>query len=80
SSVLDNLGSGGPIHRIQRKANLHPTPSHKSSQCAWELEWSNGSKMDSEVVDDDKHSTASVQGNAPTTNAASTLALPVEPL
>nr|GEU89447.1 hypothetical protein [Tanacetum cinerariifolium] len=45
SSVLDNLGSCGPIHRIQRKANLHPTPSLKSSQPARELEGSNGSKM-----------------------------------
>nr|GFC77727.1 hypothetical protein [Tanacetum cinerariifolium] len=34
-----------PIHRIQRKANLHLTPSLKSSQLAWELERSNGSKM-----------------------------------
>nr|GEY71919.1 nuclear pore complex protein NUP1-like [Tanacetum cinerariifolium] len=55
SSVLDNLGSGGPIHRIQRKANLHLTPSLKSSQRAWELEGSNGSKMDFEVLDDDNH-------------------------
>nr|GFC04911.1 hypothetical protein [Tanacetum cinerariifolium] len=56
SSVLENLGSGGPIHRIQRKANLHPastwqkanllsTPSLISSQRAWELERLNGSKM-----------------------------------
>nr|GFD60948.1 hypothetical protein [Tanacetum cinerariifolium] len=45
SSVLENLGSGSPIHRIQRKANLHLTPSLKSSPPAWELEWSNGSKM-----------------------------------
>nr|GFC93701.1 hypothetical protein [Tanacetum cinerariifolium] len=34
----------------------------------------------SEVLDDDNHSTAPVQGNAPTSNAASTLAPPVEPL
>nr|GEZ28931.1 hypothetical protein [Tanacetum cinerariifolium] len=45
SSVLENLGSGGPIQRIQQKANLHPTPSLKSSQPAWELERSNGCKM-----------------------------------
>nr|GFD15280.1 nuclear pore complex protein NUP1-like isoform X1 [Tanacetum cinerariifolium] len=45
SYVLDNLGSGGLIRRIQRKANLHPTPSLISSQPAWELEASNRSKM-----------------------------------
>ncbi|GJZ33847.1 hypothetical protein Tco_0579283 [Tanacetum coccineum] len=35
---------------------------------------------DFEVSDDDNHSTTpTVKGNAPTTNAASTLALPAEP-
>nr|GEX67812.1 hypothetical protein [Tanacetum cinerariifolium] len=91
------------IHQIPRQVNLHPTPSLKSSQRAWELEGSNGSKRvsvcsvtyfcviyeivliikafgmsapeESEVLDDDNHSTAPVQGNAPTSNAASTLAL-----
>nr|GEZ38169.1 hypothetical protein [Tanacetum cinerariifolium] len=57
-----------------------PTPSLSKSKPAWELERSNGSKMESEVLDDDNHSTAPLQGNAPTTNAASTLAPPVEPL
>ncbi|GJY55083.1 hypothetical protein Tco_0446747 [Tanacetum coccineum] len=40
-------------------------------------EWS---PEDFEVSDDDNHSTApTVKGNAPTTNVASTLALPAEP-
>ncbi|GJU66649.1 hypothetical protein Tco_1252908 [Tanacetum coccineum] len=34
---------------------------------------------DFEVLDDDKHSTSQVQGHAPTTNAASTLALTTKP-
>ncbi|GJU74344.1 hypothetical protein Tco_1265749 [Tanacetum coccineum] len=45
SSVLYDLGSGGPMHRIRPKANFHPTPLLISSQPAWELEGSNGSKM-----------------------------------
>ncbi|GKA50027.1 hypothetical protein Tco_0743100 [Tanacetum coccineum] len=40
SSVLDDLGSGGPMRRTRQK-----TPSLISSQPAWELEGSNGSKM-----------------------------------
>ncbi|GJY12656.1 hypothetical protein Tco_0381965 [Tanacetum coccineum] len=40
SSVLDDLGSGGPMRRSRQK-----TPSFISSQPAWELEGSNGSKM-----------------------------------
>ncbi|GJX47182.1 hypothetical protein Tco_0272372 [Tanacetum coccineum] len=56
SSVLDDLGSGGPMRRIRQKANLHPTPLLISSQPTWELEGSNGSKMPgksrSSVLDD----------------------------
>ncbi|GJX68331.1 hypothetical protein Tco_0304058 [Tanacetum coccineum] len=56
SSVLYDLGSGGPMHRIRPKANFHPTPLLISSQPAWELEGSNGSKMArkrrSSVLDD----------------------------
>ncbi|GJU98206.1 hypothetical protein Tco_1327477 [Tanacetum coccineum] len=40
SSVLDDLGSSGPMRRTRQK-----TPSLISSQPAWELEGSNGSKM-----------------------------------
>ncbi|GJU66651.1 hypothetical protein Tco_1252910 [Tanacetum coccineum] len=56
SSVLYDLGSGGPMHRIRPKANFHPAPLLISSQPAWELEGSNGSKMArkrrSSVLDD----------------------------
>ncbi|GJZ89003.1 hypothetical protein Tco_0660785, partial [Tanacetum coccineum] len=40
SSILDDLGSGGPMRRTRQK-----TPSLTSSQHAWELEGSNRSKM-----------------------------------
>ncbi|GJU74342.1 hypothetical protein Tco_1265747 [Tanacetum coccineum] len=56
SFVLYDLGSGGPMHRIRPKANFHPTSLLISSQPAWELEGSNGSKMArkrrSSVLDD----------------------------
>ncbi|GJU66653.1 hypothetical protein Tco_1252912 [Tanacetum coccineum] len=39
----------------------------------------NSTARDFEVLDDDNYSTSPIQGNAPTTNAASTLALTAEP-
>nr|GEX73479.1 hypothetical protein [Tanacetum cinerariifolium] len=64
SSILYDLGSGGPMRRIWPKANCHPTPSLIS------LPTTN----DFEVLDDDNHSTSPVQGNAPTTYAPTTYA------
>nr|GEY52989.1 nuclear pore complex protein NUP1-like isoform X1 [Tanacetum cinerariifolium] len=69
SSILYDPGSGGLMRRIWPIANCHPTPSLISLRTT----------NDFEVLDDDNHSTTPLQGNAPTTNAAYTLAPTVEP-
>ncbi|GKD93553.1 hypothetical protein Tco_1373390, partial [Tanacetum coccineum] len=110
SSVQDDLGSGGPMRRIWQKADCYAFVPTESTQMASKIlehlertipkekpsssrlarttkksatKWTKNSiaARDFEVSDHDNHSTAPpvVQGNTPTTNAASTLALPAEP-
>nr|GEY01800.1 nuclear pore complex protein NUP1-like [Tanacetum cinerariifolium] len=116
STVVDDLGSGGPMRRIWQKADLcshgssiskHKSEfvssdqrlilSSKPKEKAYKeivenglqsvesskflLSTENNQKpeaLDFKVLDDDNHSIAPVEGNTPTTNAASTLALIVE--
>ncbi|GKB84293.1 hypothetical protein Tco_0956565 [Tanacetum coccineum] len=57
-----------------------PSSTHFKSSLLQKVSSELVSQFDFEVSDDDNHSTApTVNGNAPTTNAPSTLALPAEP-